>query len=374
MGIGTLADLPAPEARTKAANLAAMVRSGIDPIEARQRDSELKAAEKARTEAESVTFRQAAEAYIAAHRAGWRNAKHADQWVNTLEKYAYPVIGDRSVANVGLEEVLRILRPIWEEKTETAARVRSRIELILSYSKALKLRDGENPAIWRGNLDALLPKPSKLKKVRHHPALPYERVSEFMGELQRISGSGARALEFAILTAARSGDVRGATWSEIDMDGKTWTVPAERLKIKTNGEHRVPLSATALSLLKKLHRLDGVDLLFPGEREKKPVSDMTLSAVIKRMNQAADIPRWIDARTSAPVVPHGFRSTFRDWVAEATHYPHEMAEMALAHAIGNKVEAAYRRGDMFERRREMMNDWGKWCGGKRSKPRRPVAG
>ena len=357
MGIGTLAERPAVDARAAAAELGRMVREGIDPIEERnRREKEANDAAK-QAAAGTVIFLQVAADYIASHRAGWRNAKHADQWANTLATYAEPVIGDLAPADVTTEHLLTILSPIWTTKPETASRVRSRIELVLSYAKAKKLRDGENPAMWRGHLDALLPKPSRVKKVRHHPALPYAQMSEFMLALRNVQGLGARALEFAILNAARSGEVRLAEWREIDLDAATWTVPADRMKARR--AHRVPLSQAALRLLESLPRLDGTDLLFPGMRAQRPMSDMALTAVIRRMNEGR--PRWMDPKSNAQAVPHGFRSTFRDWCAEQTHFPAEMAEIALAHTVGDKVEAAYRRGDMFEKRRAMMQAWAEWC-------------
>ncbi|MCB1905752.1 MAG: integrase arm-type DNA-binding domain-containing protein [Rhodocyclaceae bacterium] len=357
MGIGTLAELPAVDARAAAAELGRLVRDGVDPIEERKQRKQEAAESAQQAKASIVTFRQVATDYIASHNAGWRNAKHADQWANTLATYAEPVIGDLPPAEVTTEHLLKILSPIWTTKTETASRVRSRIELVLSYAKAKKLREGENPAMWRGHLDALLPKPGRVKKVRHQPALPYAQMGEFMLALRQVQGMGARALEFAILNAARSGEVRLAEWREIDLEAATWTVPAERMKARR--EHRVPLSKAAVQLLASLPKFKGVDLLFPSVREKRPISDMTLTAVIRRMNE--DEPRWADPKTGAPAVPHGFRSTFRDWCAEQTHFPSEMAEIALAHTVGDKVEAAYRRGDMFERRREMMQAWADWC-------------
>ncbi len=366
MGIGTLFERPLIEARAEAARLGAMVRSGVDPIEARKQEVAQRFESAAKAAAGAVTFSQVAKEYIAAHRAGWRNAKHGDQWANTLRDYAEPVIGSKPVADVSTEDVLHILQPIWSTKTETASRVRSRIELVLSYAKAKKMRQGENPAVWRGHLDALLPKPTKVKKVQHHPALPYARMPEFMKALREVDGFGARALELAILTAARSGEVRFATWSEFDLgeEARVWVVPANRMK----GErvHRVPLSAAVVKLLENLPRFENVKYLFPGERDKKPLSDMTLTAVIQRMNEDGDKPEWIEPSTERAVVPHGFRSSFRDWAAEKTTFPHEMAEMALAHAVGDKVEAAYRRDDMFEKRREMMEDWSAWCAPKKS--------
>jgi integrase len=358
MGIGTLADRSAVDARGEAAKLSTLVRSGVDPIVARQREKEARIESAAKVAAGATTFSQVAEDYIKAHRAGWRNAKHADQWTNTLEKYAAPVIGAKPVADVSTEDVLRILQPMWNEKTETATRVRSRIELVLSYAKALKLRQGENPAAWRGHLDALLPKPTKLKNVRHHPALPYDRMPEFMEALRKITGGGARALELAILTAARSGEVRLATWSEFDLEAGVWTIPAARMK--AGKEHRIPLSDAALALLDDLPAVEGVDYLFPGERAKKPLSDMSLSAVTRRMNEG-EKPAWIEPQTGAQVVPHGFRSSFRDWAGETTSHPREVVEHALAHQLQDKAEAAYARGTLFDKRKKLMQEWAAWC-------------
>ena len=357
MGIGTLAAKPAPEARLEAAQLAAMIRNGIDPIEDRKAKAELVALESQKTAAAVTTFRQVATAYIDNHRASWKNAKHAQQWENTLEQYAGPIIGDKPVGEITTEEILSILQPLWITKTETASRLRSRIELVLSYAKALKLRHGENPAIWRGHLDAILPKESKVKKIQHQPALPYLQIADFMKKLRTTNGSGARALEFGILTATRSSEVRLAEWSEIDFETKLWTIPAVRMKAKR--EHWVPLSHQAIKLLENLPRVEEDKFIFVGTRDKRPLSDMTLSAVIRRFNDVKDgqTPPWIDPSNDREVVPHGFRSTFRDWAAEVGHYPRELAEHALAHSLPDKVEAAYQRGTMLERRRPMMQAW-----------------
>jgi integrase len=293
--------------------------------------------------AEALTFKECAAAYIKAHRAGWKNAKHAQQWENTLAQHAYPVIGELLVRDVKLAQVLAVLEPIWTTTNETAVRLRGRIELVLDWAAARGLRDGLNPARWRGHLDKLLPKPSKVNNREHHTALPVGDVGAFMVMLRAAEGMGARALEFTILTAARSGEVRGATWVEIDTEAKTWTIPGTRMK--AGKEHRVPLSDEALALLTALPRMVGNELVFPAPRGGV-LSDMTLAAVLRRMK--------------APAVPHGFRSTFRDWAAERTAYPRDVAEMALAHAIGDKVEAAYRRGDLFEKRRLMMADWARF--------------
>lgn len=335
MGLGAYPSVTLAMARDKAREARESIRKGIDPIE-RQRaaQSALRAAV-----ASALTFKETAKAYMATHEAGWKNAKHAQQWRNTLQAYAYPVMGDLLVRDVQKEHVLAVLRPIWATKNETASRLRGRIELILSYAMQAGYRpEGLNPARWKGGLDKLLAAPGKVAKGEHHPALPVGKVGEFMVQLRAAHGMGARALEFAILTAARSGEVRGALWSEIDLDGKVWTVPADRMK--ASKEHRVPLSEIAVEMLKKLPR--ETELVFPAPRGGQ-LSDMTLSAVLRRMQ--------------VPAVPHGFRSTFRDWAAERTNYPREAAEMALAHTIESKVEAAYRRGDLFEKRRLMMNDW-----------------
>lgn len=356
MGIGTLDTKTAPEARTEAAALTALVRSGVDPIDNRKQQTAAAIAAATAREARAITFSAAAAEYIQTHQAGWKNEKHAQQWINTIATYAAPVIGDKPVAEISTEDVLRILKPIWTTKTETASRLRSRIELVLSYAKAMKWRQGENVALWRGHLDALLPPPAKIKNVRHHPALPYTRITEFMAQLRSITGSGARALEFAILTATRSGETRLATWKEIDLSAKLWTIPAERMKAKR--EHWVPLSDQAIALLKALPRIDGNEYLFPGDRDKKPLSDMTLTAVVRRLNTTKDNqPPWIDPHTGASIVPHGFRSTFRDWSAEVGKYPRELAEHALAHSLPDRVEAAYHRGTMFERRAPLMQCW-----------------
>lgn len=339
IGLGGFPAVSLARAREKARELRDQINAGRDPVQERQSArSAMKAAQAAQR-----TFRQCALAYIAAHEAGWRNAKHAQQWRNTLDQHAYPVIGDLYVRDIDLPHVMDVLRPIWTTTNETASRLRGRIEAILDWATVHKYREGLNPARWKGHLDKLLPKPSKVAKVDHHKALPVGEVGAFMQRLRQTGGMGALALEFAILTAARSGEVRGATLAEIDRAAKVWTIPADRMK--AGKEHRVPLSDAAMDVIDRaaaLPRLAGTDLLFPAPRGGQ-LSDMTLTAAMRRME--------VDA------VPHGFRSTFRDWVAERTSYPHDVAEMALAHAIGNKVEAAYRRGDLFEKRRRMMDDW-----------------
>jgi integrase len=301
------------------------------------------------------TFAEVAEELIASKGAGWRNPKHRAQWLSTLSTYAFPVIGDMAPADVTIEDVLAILRPIWTAKPETASRLRQRIEAVLDYAKALKLRTGENPAAWSGNLEALLPSPASLKRRRHHPALPYERMPEFMAALREREGIAARCLEFAILTAARSGEARKATWREVDLESRTWTIPAERMKAKR--EHRVPLSHAALRVLEAVPRFEGTDLVFVGARGAA-LSDQALAHVIDRMQ--SDPPRWTD-RTGAPIVPHGFRSAFREWCEEVARVPRSVSEAALAHVVRDQTEAAYMRSDLFELRRGLMQGWGEHC-------------
>jgi len=360
MGLGGFPDVTLADAKEAARIARDKARRGIDPIqEAKEARDMLKLAQ-----ANAVPFRRAATAYIETHEASWKNSKHAQQWRNSLEAHAFPHIGDMLVRDIELPNVLSVLEPIWRSKTETATRVRGRIENILDWSTTKGYRQGLNPARWKGHLDHLLPAPNKIAKEAHHPALAIEEVGAFMVELSEQTGIGALALRFAIFTAARSGEVRGATWREIDLDRRVWTIPAARMKAEN--EHRVPLSDAVLGLLRSLLVVPGTGealpmpspdaLVFPAPRGGM-LSDATLLAVIKRMNKQTDRPRWVDAKDGRPVVPHGFRSTFRDWASERTSYPHEMAEMALAHTISSKVEAAYRRGDLFEKRHRMMVDW-----------------
>ena len=346
MGLGSQYAVTLAEARKQAALLREQVKHPTaphDPLAARQ-ESRLAQKLSAR---KHMTFKACALAYIEAHRAEWKNPKHAQQWGNTLATYAYPVFGDLPVAAVDEALVLKVLMPIWESKTETATRLRGRIESVLDWATFSKFRQGENPARWKGHLENPLAKPNKAAKVKHHAALPYAEMGPFMAELRKREGSGARALEFAILTAARSGEVRGATWDEIDLVNRLWVIPAARMKMER--EHRVPLSDAAVELLESLPRVEDEALIFPSSKRHTALSDMTLTAVLRRMERH-------------DVTVHGFRSTFRDWAAEATNYPGDMAELALAHSIGDKVEAAYRRGDMLKKRFRMMNEWAKYCG------------
>lgn len=341
MGLGSYPDVSLEEARDAAAVARKKVRARTDPIDERR---EQRATDRA-ARMKAVTFDWCAAQYIESHRGGWKNPKHADQWTNTLAAYASPVIGDLVVSKIDTAHITKILQPSWATTTETASRVRGRIEAILDWATVRKYRSGENPARWKGHLDKMLPKPSKVKRKKHLPALPWADMSAFMIDLRKRAGVAARAVEFAILCAARSGEVRGAIWGEIDLTTRTWTIPAERMK--AGKEHRVPLSDKALAVLKQMGEGAAGDLIFPGSKGK-PLSDMSLTAVLRRMELTT-------------ITVHGFRSSFRDWAAESTAYPGEMVEMALAHTIGNKVEAAYRRGDMFEKRRRMMDDWAKHC-------------
>lgn len=292
-----------------------------------------------------MTFEKAARIWHASKRHEFRSEKHAAQVLSTLEAYAFPTIGSMTVEDVELKNVVGVLQPLWLAKTETASRLRGRMESVLTWASVSGFRSSHNPARWKGNLDAVLPKPGRVMNVKHHSALPVEEVPTFFSALHLRQGMAARALEFLVLTAARSGEVRGARWSEADLEQKIWTIPASRMK--AGKEHRVPLAPTVMSLLSELPRFQGSEFIFAAARGGM-LSDMSLSAVMRRMDVAA--------------VPHGFRSTFRDWAAEYTDYSGEVAEMALAHSISNKVEAAYRRGDLLEKRRHMMNDWASFCG------------
>jgi integrase len=341
MGLGSLDSVSLGQARDKAAECRRLRQEGIDPIEARNSQRASMAAETAKT----MTFDQCAAGYIAAHRSGWRNTKHAAQWQNTLATYVSPIFGKLSVQAIDVGLVIKGLEPIWSTKPETASRVRGRIEAVLDWAAARGIRDGDNPARWKGRLDKLLPRPSKVRVVEHHAAMPYDEIGSFIMELREREGVGARALEFAILTAARTSEVLGAQWSEIDFGAKVWTVPAGRMK--SGREHRVPLSGAAMAVLKRTAKAREGDHVFPGDR-RTTLSNMAFLMLLRRMGRS-------------DLTAHGFRSTFRDWAAERTNFPNEVVEMALAHSIGNKVEAAYRRGDLFDKRRKLMNAWATYC-------------
>ena len=330
------------DARLKATALRLEVKAGTDPLLERDRKAAEAAAQAQAAKIASITFKAVAERYIASNRDSWRNPKHRQQWENTLSSYVYPVIGELPVNEVGKAHVLQILEPIWKVKPETASRIRGRIETVLDAATARELRSGENPARWRGHLAHILPKRSRLTRG-HHKAMPYADVPAFMERLRGRNAMAALALEFTILTAARTGEVIGATWAEIDLERKVWTVPARRMK--AGKEHRVPLSPRAIEIIEQA-KLMGTSHVFAGERGGK-LSAMAVAMLLRRMG--------------TDVTAHGFRSSFRDWSAECTAFPHEVCEMALAHAVENKVERAYRRGDLFEKRARLMADWADYC-------------
>lgn len=353
MGLSSVGTFSLAEARERARQARQQVADGLDPIE--ERDG----AKRARSQADArvVLFKDAADRYIAAHEAGWRNAKHGGQWRATLETYAHPVLGALNVADVDTAAVMRVLAPIWTNKNESASRIRGRIESILDWCRAQGLRDGDNPARWKGHLDKLLPKPAKVARVENHPALPWRQTPAFVQALRQRPGEAARALEFTILTAARSGEVRGARWSEIDLAERVWRVPGERMK--AGKPHQVPLCDAAVSLLQGLEASGNDGFVFRG-RAGAALSDMSLLAVVRRMAEAGQA--WTDHEGRA-IVPHGFRSSFRVWAAESTHFPREVAEHALAHQLPDRVEASYQRSTLFEKRRALMADWGAHCAG-----------
>lgn len=331
LGLGGYPTVTLAEAFDAARDTLRQIKAGIDPAAQRR---------EARATVE-WTFKRCAETYITAHRPGWKNAKHAQQWANTLTTYVYPVCGAKHVRDITKADVLAVIEPEWSTKNETMVRVRNRMELVIAWSMQREYRpEGLNPARWRGNLDAVLPKPSKVNQREHFEAVPIDDMPAFLLRVGEIAGVSARALEFAILTASRTGSVRTATWDQIDVQGKVWNVPAENMKSKR--PHRVPLSPRAIELLQALPTFEDVDLVFPG-RNGGVLSDMSLTQTMRRMGLSA--------------VPHGFRSTFSDWCAERTATPAEVREMALAHAIGDQTEAAYRRGDLFDKRRALMDQW-----------------
>ncbi|MDI5987033.1 integrase arm-type DNA-binding domain-containing protein [Halomonas sp. M4R5S39] len=356
IGLGGFPDVPLSDARAKARTLREQIASGIDPVE------EKRAARLALlAQTQRLTFDEATGKFLTLKRHEFKNAKHAAQWESTLATYASPVIGGKRVDEIVLADIEELLTRdnLWLAKTETAKRLRGRVEKVLDWATAGGHRTGDNPARWRGNLDARLPNPSKVATKRHHSALPIDDIPRFMRHLATMEGSGARCLEFAILTATRSREAKGVRWSEIDLGARLWTIPADRMK--AGKEHRVPLSRAAVALLKALPRHEGTDLVFPSARGKL-LSENTLTAVIKRMDSAMpEGQKYRDPNTGGVVTAHGFRSTFRDWAGERTAYPGDICEMALAHVIKNKAEAAYRRGDLLEKRRRLMKDWAQFC-------------
>jgi integrase len=358
MGLGPFdadgkAGLTLAQAREAAEEPRAVLRTGLDPMAERDRKAAEAKAEAERQAAEAQAkarvFRDVAAEYIAALSPGWRNAKHRAQWTATLTAYAYPTIGGQPVDEIGTDDVLRCLQPIWTEKPETAARVRGRIEAVIDYAMARGWRAAANPARWRGHLSNLLPRRSKVARVQHHAALPWQDMGAFLVDLRKRPGTAARALEFCILTATRTGETLGARWSEIDLAGAVWTIPGERMK--AGREHRVPLSGAAVAVLAEMAALrpeEGDGFVFPGAAEGRPLSSMSMLMLLRRMKRG-------------DLTTHGFRSAFRDWTEEATSTPHAVAEAALAHTIGDKVEAAYRRGDLFAKRAVLMQEWADFC-------------
>jgi len=331
LGLGGRRDLTLADARAEAATFRKMLVAGADPKVERARDDTVQ------------TFGACADAYVEAMQPSWRNAKHAAQWKMTLTKYAAP-IRERPVNDITTQDILDVLQPLWTRTPETAERLRGRIENVLDAAKAKGLRSGENPARWRGHLNQLLPKRQRLTRG-HHMALPYDAVPEFMANLRTRSAVAARALEFLVLTGARSGELLGVTWDEIDLQKEVWTVPASRMK--AGREHRVPLSERAMKIIAERLEAGSIGYIFPGATSASPLSSMAMAMLLRRMK--------ID------VTVHGFRSTFRDWASETTSFPHEVCEMALAHTIANKAEAAYRRGDLFDKRRKLMEAWAGYC-------------
>ena len=351
MGLGAVHTVSLADARAKALDCRKLLITGVDPLGAKK----TKQMQAKLAEVKGTTFEACAEAYIEAHKAGWKQARHASQWRQALAKHAYPILGKMLVDVIDTNDVQKVLDPIWNAKTETAKRLRGRIESILDWAKVKGYRQGENPARWRGHLDNLLASPNKLINVEHYAALPYARVSEFMKSLDKQEGKGAMALKLVILTAARSNEVLGSKWDEIDFEGRVWTVPAERMKVGKK-EHRIPLTEQVISILQGIKkdrediegREDTCPYIFPNADGDGCLSNAVMLALLKRMNRR-------------DITVHGFRSSFRDWAAENTEYPDEVVEMALAHTIQNKVKAAYLRTDLFEKRRVLMEEWASYC-------------
>jgi integrase len=348
MGLGPLSIVSLAEAREKAIDCRRQLLNGVDPLHDRQIKIAKKTQETTLEKSRRMTFDECTSAFIENRRSGWRNSKHADQWLNTLKLHASPIFGNLPVEAIDTALVMKAIEPIWATTTETASRLRSRIELILSWAKVRGYRAGENPARWRGHMDNLLPKPSCVKPVEHLKALPFQELGDFMKLLRKDTGRPAMALEFTILTCVRTSEALQAKWSEFNLDEASWLIPAARMKNKR--DHRVPLSPRALEIMLNLQQFSDSDFVFPGRHPNKPASCNLMLDQIERMG--------FKDRTTV----HGIaRSTFRDWVAECTNHPDSVAEMALAHTIRNKVESAYRRGDLFMKRRQLMNDWAKFC-------------
>jgi integrase len=344
MGLGPLHTISLARAREKAREAREARIDGKDPLKLRQDERDARKLEAAKL----MTFNSAAEGYIKAHEGRWHNAKHRWQWSTTLEQFVLPTLGKLPVQEIDVGLVLKAIEPIWTTKPETASRVRGRVERILDWAAARGHRTGANPARWQGHLEHLLPGRDKVAGTTHYAALPYSEIASFMADLNQRESIAARALEFAILTAGRTSEVLGARWDEVSTTKHLWVVPPERMKTKR--EHRVPLSEAALTVLERVAAVRQDDFIFPGQKAQKPLSSMSMLMLLRRMGRA-------------DLTAHGFRSTFRDWAAEQTSFPSELAEMALAHTVSDKVEAAYRRGDMFQRRRQLAEAWSRYCDG-----------
>lgn len=354
MGLGPVHTVSLVEARIKALDCRRQLVNGIDPLD----DKLAKRRAEKREQAKSLPFRDCASQYIEAHRQSWKNGKHAAQWESTLTTYAYPIFGEMLVSDIDTDEVVRVLEPIWTTKTETATRLRGRIEAILAWATVRRYRAGLNPARWKGHLDQLLAKPSRLQKVKHHAALPYSDALNFMKLLQDQEGTAALALQLVILTASRTNEVIGARRSEFDLASRVWTIPPERMKAKR--EHRVPLSTDSVKLLKPLLEGGTGEFVFPATKVGKHLSNMAMLQLLKRMERE-------------DLTVHGFRSTFKDWARETTDYPREVSEAALAHVIGDQTEAAYARGDLFLKRAGLMQDWADYLLATSAPTRAPAA-
>jgi integrase len=348
LGLGALHTVSLVEARQEAEKYRKQVRDGVDPLDVKEAQRQAKRLD----EVSHISFKTCAEKYIAAHQSSWKHPKHRAQWSNSLDNYAYPHIGDLPVSRIDVPLVLQCIEPLWSAKAETASRLRGRIESVLDWAKVRGYRHGENPARWKGHLNHLLPERSRAKRVKHHPALPYTEVASFVAKLKPYEGVSARALEVTILTALRTSEVIQSTWNEIDLNAKAWTIPAER--IKGNQEHRVPLCDRVVSILKALPRERGNPHVFIGGKTGQPLSNMAMAEIMTELKASSNTP-------GRMATVHGFRSTFRDWAAEQTNYPREIAEKAMAHLVGDETERAYQRGDLFEKRRKLMVDWAKYC-------------
>lgn len=356
MGLGSYPSTTLKAARMIASDKRKLLSEGLDPLETRNAERAQQAADQSQ-QLKLVTFSDIAADYIQSHSPGWKNFKHGQQWKNTLATYAEPIIGNLPANEITTDHILKVLKPIWASKTETASRVRTRIELVLDAAKARELREGENPARWRGHLDKLLPSTSKTKRTQNHPALPYTQIQAFVQALDEVDGQSAAALKMTIMTACRTSEVLNADWREIDLIEKVWTIPA--IRMKAGRPHAVPLPDPVVTLLKSLPILSNSTLVFPGARSGRPISNMALLMTLRRMDakNLKDGGKGWRGNDGRVATTHGFRSTFRDWAAECTHHAREVCELSLAHVVASGSEAAYWRSDLLEKRRNLMTDW-----------------